>query len=123
MWTDTVVALVVMVKLALVAPAATVTLAGTLATAWSSERATAHPPAGAAPLRVTVVASEVPTGTLVGLSARDATVSAAVVAVAVAGFCIDLGAPLRFQPPQMRGDFFLQDALQPFLGFQANVDL
>lgn len=45
------------------------------------------------------------------------------VAVAVAGFRIHPGPSLRFQPTQQLGDFFLQDALHPFLTFAANVDL
>ena len=77
-------ALVVTVKVALVAPAGTVTLAGTMATAvLLLERATTAPPLGAAPLRVTVPCEELPPVTLVGLSvnedsARGSTVSEAV---------------------------------------------
>src|SRR5207245_8254058 len=65
-------ALVVTAKVALVAPAATVTLAGTVAaTVLLLESVTAAPPAGAAPLRVTVPVEELPPVTLVGLSATD----------------------------------------------------
>ena len=60
--------LVVTVKVAVVAPAATVTLVGTVAAAESSERDTAAPPAGAAALKVTVPVEEVPPTTLVGLT-------------------------------------------------------
>lgn len=64
---------VLTVKVALVAPAATVTLDGTVATpALLLESETATPPAGAAPLRVTVPLEELPPLTLVGFSASDA---------------------------------------------------
>ncbi len=57
---------VVAVKVAEVAPAATVTDAGTDTAVLLSERATALPPAGAAWFRVTVQVLEVPAGILVG---------------------------------------------------------
>ena len=62
---------VVAVNDALVAPAGTVTVAGTL-TAPGSEllRLTAMPPVGAALPRVTVPVADVPPGTLVGLTAK-----------------------------------------------------
>ena len=64
--------LVVTVNVALLAPAATVTLAGTVAAAvLSLERETAAPPLGAGPLRVTVPAEGDPPITLIGLSATD----------------------------------------------------
>ena len=56
------------VKFALVAPAGTVTLAGTVVAAEFSESDTAAPPAGAAALNVTVPVEELPPTTLVGLS-------------------------------------------------------
>jgi len=70
---DVVTALVLTVNVALVLPAATITLAGTAAAdGLLLERATAAPPLGAGPLRVTVPV-EVPVEgdppvTLVGLS-------------------------------------------------------
>src|SRR6266513_1522692 len=70
-------ALVLTVKVALVAPAATVTLEGTVAAAvLLLESATCAPPAGAAPLNVTVpVEVCVPPITLVGLSVSEESVA------------------------------------------------
>jgi hypothetical protein len=59
---------VVTVKVLLVAPAATVTLAGTVAEAELSESDTTAPPDGAAALRVTVPVDEAPPTTVLGLS-------------------------------------------------------
>jgi hypothetical protein len=59
------------VNVAVVAPAATVTAAGTVALAvLSLESATAAPPAGAAALSVTVPIEALPPATLVGLTVR-----------------------------------------------------
>jgi hypothetical protein len=63
---------VVIVKLALVTPAAMVTLVGRVVTAVllvTSE--TTAPPAGALPLRVTVPREDVPPATVFGLSVRE----------------------------------------------------
>ena len=76
---------VVIVKVAVVAPAATVTLAGTLAAVvLLLVRMTAAPLDGAGPVKVTVPVDEVPPITDVGLSVTE--VSAAAVTVRVAVF-------------------------------------
>lgn len=63
---------VVMEKVAFVDPAATVTLAGTVATAvMLEERLTTIPPLGAASLRLTVPVEELPPGTDLGFSDTD----------------------------------------------------
>jgi hypothetical protein len=65
-------ALALTVNVALVAPAAIVTLEGTLAAAVSLlESVTIAPPAGAPPLRVTVPVEEFPPVTLVGFSESE----------------------------------------------------
>ena len=66
---DVMTVLVVTVKLALVAPAKTVTLAGTVAETESSESVTTTPPLGAAALKVTVPVELLLPITLVGLRA------------------------------------------------------
>jgi hypothetical protein len=74
---DTATALVLTVKDALVAPAATVTLEGTLATVvLLLESVTCAPPVGAGPLSVTVPVDEFPPVTLVGLSVNEESVGA-----------------------------------------------
>ena len=78
----TVTALVVTVNVTLVAPAATVTLAGTVAADALLERATTAPPLGAAPLSVTVPIDDVPPLTLAGLRVTEDS------ATAVAGFTV-----------------------------------
>jgi hypothetical protein len=67
----TVAAIVVTVKVAVVLPAATVTLAGTVAAVLLLDRATEMPPLGAEPLKVTVPVAEVPPVTLVGLTETE----------------------------------------------------
>src|SRR5258705_294445 len=70
-------ALVLTVNVALVAPATTVTLAGTRATVvLLLESATCAPPAGAGPLNVTAPVDEFPPVTLVGLNVSGASVGA-----------------------------------------------
>ena len=61
-------ALVVTVKVAVVAPAATVTLAGTVVAEELSDNDTTAPPGGAGALKVTVPVTELPPTTLVWLS-------------------------------------------------------
>src|SRR5260370_1180031 len=69
---DAATALVPTVNVALVAPAATATLDGTLAAAvLLLDSATTAPPDGAAPLKVTVPGEEFPPVTLVGFSESD----------------------------------------------------
>src|SRR5260370_10230766 len=69
---DEATALVLTVNVALVAPAATVTLDGTLAAAvLLLETMTTAPPDGAAPLKLTVPVEEFPPVTLVGFSDSD----------------------------------------------------
>ena len=68
--------LVLTMNVALLAPAATVTLAGTVAVdVLLLERETAAPPLGAAALSVTVPVEVYPPVTLVGLSATDESVA------------------------------------------------
>jgi hypothetical protein len=65
-------ALVLTVKLALVAPAATITLDGTLAAVvLLLDSATCAPPEEAGPLKVTVPVEEFPPVTLVGFSESE----------------------------------------------------
>ena len=63
---------VVTMNVAELPPAATVTLAGTLATVgWLLDSATTVPPAGALPLSVTVPVEELPAFTVEGESVND----------------------------------------------------
>jgi len=72
---DAVTALVLTVNVALLAPAATVTLAGTVAVdVLLLVSVTAAPPVGAGPLSVTVPVEGDPPVTLAGLSAIDESV-------------------------------------------------
>src|SRR5207249_2219158 len=72
---DAAVAVVVIVKVAEVLAAGTVTLEGTLAAALLLESATCAPPAGAGPLSVTVPVDDcVPPVTLVGFNVSEETV-------------------------------------------------
>jgi len=81
---DALTGLVFTVKLALVAPAATVTLGGTVATEVSLlDRETMTPPASAALLRVTVPVEEFPPLTLVGLTVSEVRLGAEVAGVTV----------------------------------------
>ncbi len=68
---DEATALVLTTNVALVAPAATVTLGGTLAAPLLLESVTGAPPAGAGPLNATVPVEEFPPVTLVGLSESE----------------------------------------------------
>ena len=71
---DAVTALVLAVKVALVAPAGTATLEGTLAAPLLLESATCAPPAGAGPLNVTAPVEDcAPPTTLVGFSVSEET--------------------------------------------------
>lgn len=78
---DTVV--VEIVKVALVAPAGTVTEAGTVALELLEERFTATPPVGAAPVRVTVPTEEAPPATVFGETVRLLSPTGLIVNVAV----------------------------------------
>jgi hypothetical protein len=62
------------VKVALVAPAGTITVEGTLAAPLLLESVTCAPPAGAGPLSVTVPVEDVPPITLVGFRVSEETV-------------------------------------------------
>ena len=65
-------------KLALDAPAAAVTLAGTVTVAWLLDNAMFNPPAGAAPLKVAVHATVPAALRFPGVQVRPLTVTAAV---------------------------------------------
>src|SRR5262245_26042089 len=88
-------AVVAMEKLALTAPAATVTLAGTLATvALLLESATAAPPVGAAVVNVTVPVLAAPPTTLVGLTVTEDKLGAA-------GTGLTVNVAVRVTPPSV----------------------
>jgi hypothetical protein len=80
-------AVVLTVKLAVVAPAATATLAATVAAALSLDSATAAPPAGAGPFKVTVPVEDEPPVKLAGF--RDIEERSAGLTVSVAD-CVPL---------------------------------
>ena len=82
-------------NVALVAPAATLTLAGTVAAVELLESVTSAPPLGAAALRLTVPVEAVPPTTLVGLSKTVESVGAA----AAAGSTVSTA--LRVMPPNV----------------------
>ena len=75
--------LVFTVKVALVAPAGTVTLEGTTAAGLLLESVTCAPPAGAGAFSVTVPAEGLPPVTLAGLSASEETIGGITVSEAV----------------------------------------
>ena len=77
---DPVTLLVAIVNVAVAAPCATVTLGGTVAAPLLLERDTDMPPAGAAPLKVTVPCDEAPPVTIVGFTDTAETVGADAVA-------------------------------------------
>jgi hypothetical protein len=68
---DVVTVFVVMLNAALLLPAAIVTVAGTVAEALLVDKDTERPPAGAAPLRVTVAVEDVPPVTLTGFTESE----------------------------------------------------
>jgi hypothetical protein len=72
---DVVTALVLTVKVALVAPAVTFTVAGTVAAGALLVRETTAPPFGAGPVRVTVPVTGAPPFTLLGLTATAESVA------------------------------------------------
>ncbi len=73
---ELVTALVLTVKFALLAPAARVTVEGTLAAPLSLESCTCAPPVSAGPLSVTVPMDCVPPVTFVGFSVSEESVGA-----------------------------------------------
>ena len=80
---DVATALVLRLKLALVPPGETVTLAGTTAAGLLLESVTCAPPAGAGAFSVTVPVEGLPPVTLVGLTVSDETIGGITVSVAV----------------------------------------
>jgi hypothetical protein len=70
---------VVTVKAAVVLPAGTVTLAGTVADELLLDKVTEMPPVGAATFKVTVPAEELPPMTKVGLSETEDKATAGVI--------------------------------------------
>jgi hypothetical protein len=80
-------AVVLIVKLAVLAPAATVTLDGTVAAASSLDSVTDMPPTGATPLNVTVPVEEPPPVTDTGFVFTDTRAGGLIVSEAV---CVPL---------------------------------
>jgi len=74
---------VVTAKVAVVAPAATVAVPGTVAAALPEDKATDRPPVGAGLLIVTVPVEELPPSTIDGFRATAVAVGAATAKVAV----------------------------------------
>ena len=68
---EAITAVVVTVKVALVAPATTVTLAGVAADVLLSDNAISDPPDGAGPLNLTVPVDDEPPITVVGLKVKE----------------------------------------------------
>ncbi len=83
---EEVTALVVTVNVAVVFPAVTLTVAGTVADELLLDSATEIPPAGAAELRVTVPVEELPPLTLVGFSDTALSVTAGAIVRAAVTF-------------------------------------
>src|SRR5882762_9488068 len=81
---DVATAMVFTLKLALVAPGATVTLAGTVAAGSLLESVTGAPPAGAGAFSVTAPVAGFPPDTLAGLRLSDETTGEADVGTSVA---------------------------------------
>lgn len=81
---------VVTVKVAVVAPAATVTVVGGFADGPLEAKPTVRPPVGAGPLIVTVPVEEAPPRTEVGLTDTAVAIGALTVSVAVAGVPSDV---------------------------------
>lgn len=87
---------VLTVKVTLVAPVGTVTLAGTLAALLLQESKTCAPPGGAGPLSVTVAVEDPrPPTTLVGFSVNEDTVGSGTVTVSMAALLVVLPAELE----------------------------
>ena len=75
--------LVLTEKVAVVAPVATVTLAGTVAEGSLLDSVTAAPPAGAGPFNVTVALEELPPITVAGLNDTEESTGGLIVRLAV----------------------------------------
>jgi len=90
-------AAVVALKLAVVAPAATLTEAGVVNTVLLSERATLTPPVGAALVRVTVQLLEALGPRLLGVQASEETITGATrLTLALAELLLNVAVTLAF---------------------------